>query len=136
MSIDSIGDFLTIIRNGISRGRSFVVAPYSVLKRDIAQTLKNEGFIRDFALIDELEVKKQIKIYLKYVGGESVIHEITRISSPGCRRYAQVRSHGRHKIKPVIGGLGVSILTTNKGVVSHKQAKAMGIGGEVICTVW
>lgn len=136
MSIDSIGDFLTIIRNGILRGKAFVVAPYSVLKRDIAQTLKNEGFIRDFAIVNELEVKKQIKIYIKYVDGESVIHEIKRISTPGCRQYAQIRSQGHHKIKPVIGGLGVSILTTNKGVLSHKQAKAMGVGGEVICTVW
>lgn len=136
MSIDVIGDFLTVIRNGLSRAKPFVVVPYSGLKLAILETLKAEGFVRDFSMFGEDDVKKYLKIYLKYVDGESVIHEITRISKPGCRMYAQVRTTGKHKIKPVIGGLGVSIVTTSKGIMTHKKAHELGVGGEVICTVW
>jgi small subunit ribosomal protein S8 len=136
MSIDTIGDFLTIIRNGLQRARPFVVVPYSGLKHAILGTLKTEGFIRDFAIIGDGDVKKSLKIYLKYVDGESVIHELSRVSTPGCRRYAQVVTKGSHKIKPVIGGLGISILTTSHGVMTHKKAKDLGVGGEVLCTVW
>ena len=75
--------------------------------------------------------RKYIKVFLKYVDGESVIHEIKRISPPGRRDYKTAAD-----VKPVIGGLGLSILTTSKGIISHKQAKELGIGGEVICTVW
>ncbi len=136
MSIDTIGDFLTVMRNGLQRAKSFVVVPHSGLKQAILETLKVEGFIRDYAVLSEGDVKKFLKIYLKYVEGESVIHEIARVSRPGCRRYAQVVTKGRHKIKPVIGGLGVSIVTTSHGVMTHKKAKGLGVGGEVICTVW
>jgi len=95
-------------------------------------SLKEEGFIRNYEIIEEANsVKKTLKVFLKYVDGESVIHEITRYSTPGCRRYAGAKS-----IKPVIGGLGLSILTTNRGVMSHKSAQTMGVGGEIICTVW
>jgi small subunit ribosomal protein S8 len=136
MSIDTIGDFLTVIRNGLQRAKPFVVVPYSGLKQAMLETLKTEGFIRDYAVVGENDVKKFIKIYLKYVDGESVIHELSRISSPGCRRYAQVATKGRHKIKPVIGGLGISVVTTSRGVMTHKKAKELGVGGEVLCTVW
>lgn len=130
MSIDVIGDFLTIIRNGIMSSKLFVVAPYSKVKAEVAEILKDEGFIKDFAITDE-DGKKSVKIFLKYVGGESVIHELTRISTPGRRSYK-----GAANIKPVIGGLGLSILTTSKGIISHKKAKELGVGGEIICTVW
>jgi small subunit ribosomal protein S8 len=130
MAIDSIGDFLTIIRNGVMSSKSFVIAPYSTLKFEIANILKDEGFVRNSVVIEENE-KKFIKVFLKYVDGESVIHELNRVSTPGRREYKGV-SH----IKPVIGGLGVSILTTNKGVITNKKAKEFGVGGEVICTVW
>ncbi len=130
MSIDVIGDFLTIIRNGLMSSKLFVVAPYSKIKADLAEILKDEGFIKDFAITDE-DGKKSIKVFLKYVGGESVIHELKRISTPGRRSYK-----GAANIKPVIGGLGLSILTTSKGIISHKKAKELGVGGEVICTVW
>jgi small subunit ribosomal protein S8 len=135
MSIDTIGDFLTIIRNGLQRARPFVVVPHSGLKQAMLETLKTEGFIRDYAVVSE-DVKKFLKIYLKYVDGESVIHELSRVSTPGCRLYAQVATKGHHKIKPVIGGLGVSIVTTSHGVMTHKKAKELGVGGEVLCTVW
>lgn len=136
MSIDTIGNFLTIIRNGLQRAKPFVVVPYSGLKQAMLVTLKTEGFIRDYVVVGENDVKKSLKIYLKYVDGESVIHELSRISSPGCRRYAQVATKGYHKIKPVIGGLGISIITTSRGVMTHKKAKELGVGGEVLCTVW
>ena len=136
MSIDTVGDFLTIIRNGLQRARPFVVVPHSGLKQALLETLKTEGFIRDYAMVGENDVKKSLKIYLKYVDGESVIHELTRISRPGCRQYAQIATSGHRKIKPVIGGLGVSIVTTSRGVMTHKKAKELGVGGEVLCTVW
>lgn len=130
MSIDVIGDFLTIIRNGIMSSKLLVVAPYSKIKAELAEILKDEGFIKDYAVIED-DGKKSIKVFLKYVGGESVIHELKRISTPGRRSYK-----GATNIKPVIGGLGLSILTTSKGIISHKKAKELGVGGEVLCTVW
>ncbi len=131
MSVDTIGDFLTIIRNGVLTSKKSVSAPYSRLKFEIAQILKDEGFIRDVVIDEQDAVKKQIKIGLKYMKGESVIHEITRISTPGRRNYV-----GHSSYKPVIGGLGVSIVTTNQGVMSSKKARIRGVGGEVLCTVW
>lgn len=131
MSIDSIGDFLTIIRNGRMVSKPSVVAPYSRVKHAIAEILKGEGFIRGFEILENASGKKTLKIALKYVNGESVIHEITRESTPGLRVYAGAKS-----IEPVIGGLGLSIITTSRGLLSHKKAKELGVGGEVICTVW
>lgn len=130
MSRDVIGDFLTIIRNGIMASKPFVIAPHSKMKFAIGQALKSEGFIRDCILL-EGPTNKEIKIVLKYVGSESVIHEIKRVSTPGRRFYA-----GSNNIKPVIGGLGLSLITTNRGIISHKKARSLSVGGEVICTVW
>jgi small subunit ribosomal protein S8 len=130
MSVDSIGDFLTVIRNGILAAKPYIVLPHSVLRQSIAQILKDEGFVRD-VVIQEEAGKRFLKIVLKYVNGESVIHEITRISTPSRRRYA-----GVHGFKPVIGGLGISIISTSQGVVTQKKAEQLGVGGEVICTVW
>lgn len=131
MSVDSIGDFLTIIRNGILASKLSVVAPYSKIRHAIAMTLKEEGFIKDVSVIEEEHPKKSLKVVLKYVDGESVIHNIKRISRPGRRAY-----QGSAAIKPVIGGLGISILSTSKGVVSHQKAKQINVGGEILCTVW
>jgi small subunit ribosomal protein S8 len=130
MSVDSIGNFLTIIRNGILAGKPSVVASYSAMRNQIANLLKEKGFVRDALIVEEGGFKR-IKIILKYVGGESAIHEITRISKPGCRMYSGIKS-----VKPVIGGLGVTILSTNRGIITHDNAKALRVGGEVICTVW
>jgi len=131
MSIDTMGNFLTIIRNGIMVSKSTVTIPYSKLKFEVAKILKSEGFIRD-AIIEEVDSsKKNIKVFLKYVENESVIHEIIRVSRPGKRAYV-----GINKFKPVIGGLGVSILTTSKGVMTDKKAKSLLLGGEILCTVW
>lgn len=130
MSIDSIGNFLTIIRNGIKISKPWVVAPYSRMNKSIADILLKEGFVRE---VEETETdgKKGLKVVLKYVDGESVIHDLARVSKLSRRTYK-----GVGEIKPVIGGLGLSIMTTDRGVISHKDAKKLGVGGEIICTVW
>lgn len=132
MSIDAVGNFLTIIRNGLMVSKPFVETPLSKLNVSIAQILKDQGFIRNFVVSEKAEgVSASIKIFLKYVDGESVIHEITRVSKPSRRKYV-----GAKNIKPVIGGLGISILSTNKGILSNKEAKASNVGGEEICRLW
>jgi small subunit ribosomal protein S8 len=130
VSKDVIADFLTIVRNGIVRSKSSVEIGYSRLRYEIAQILKEEGFVVD-VLLEEQDAQKTIKIVLKYVDGESVIHEITRISKPSRRVYTGVDS-----VKPVISGLGVSILTTSKGVMTDRVARKHRVGGELICTIW
>lgn len=130
MSKDVIADFLTTIRNGIMRSKASVTSYYSKMKFDIAQILKDEGFVAD-VVVEEQEGVKLVKVLLKYVNGESVIHEIKRVSKPSRRIYAHVED-----IKPVIGGLGISVLTTSKGLVTDKTAKQQRVGGELICTVW
>jgi small subunit ribosomal protein S8 len=128
--MDVIADFLTLIRNGVMASKPFVVAPYSKIRNSLADILKHEGFVRDVIVVQD-GGHKALKVFLKYVAGESVIHEITRISKPSRRYYTSISS-----VKPVIGGLGVSILSTNKGIFSHKKAKELNVGGEVLCTVW
>ena len=130
MSIDTIGNFLTIIRNGIMASLPDVKAPYSNLKYQIASILKDEGFICDFGVEGD-GAHKSLKVVLKYVDGESAIHEITRVSKPGRRVYKGVSS-----LEPVIGGLGIAVLTTPRGVITNKKARELRVGGEVICTVW
>jgi len=131
MSKDSIGDFLTIIRNGIMRSKQYVDVPYSGIRSELAKILREEGFINEFTVIDKDSLRRDIRIFLRYVDDESAIHEIKRESRPGRRLYART-----HELKPVIGGLGISILTTNLGVMTNKRAKELQVGGEVICTVW
>lgn len=130
MSKDVIADFLTVIRNGVSRSKSSVVIGYSKLRYEIAQILKQEGFVSDVVL-EEKEGGSIIKVVLKYVEGESAIHEIVRVSKPSRRVYTSIE-----RIKPVIGGLGVNILTTSKGVMTDKTARQNRVGGELICTIW
>lgn len=131
MSIDTIGNFLTIIRNGVLTSKRSVVSPYSKIKAEIAALLHQEGFIKNFEIIDTDSIKKQLKIDLKYVDGESVIHEINRISKPGRRKYEKSDA-----LKPIKGKLGISIVSTNKGLMTDKRAKQLPVGGEVICSVW
>lgn len=130
MSRDVIADFLTIIRNGVRSAKQVVDAPFSKEKQAIAELLKEEGFLKDVVVVDQ-EGKQYLRMYLKYVGGESVIHEIERVSRPGLRSYS-----GTKAIRPVIGGLGITILSTNQGIITNKQARARNVGGEVLCTVW
>lgn len=130
MSKDSIGDYLTIIRNAIMASKSYARAPYSTMRAGIAAILEEEGFVNSVR-VEEVDGNKYLIVDLRYVDGESVIHEIKRISKPGCRYYRRV-----HELKPIIGGLGISILTTSKGLMTNKKAKELSIGGEVLCTVW
>ncbi len=131
MSVDVIGDFLTVIRNALKVYKRSVTIPHSKLKDGIALVLKEEGFIRDFKIEKIDDVKKNLTIFLKYVDGISSISEITRISTPGRRYY-----EGSGNITSVVGGLGVSILTTSSGVITDKKAKKLSVGGEVLCNVW
>jgi small subunit ribosomal protein S8 len=130
MSIDSIGNFLTMIRNSIARASRFVKVPYSNFKHEIVKILLEEGYIRAFQ-VEENGCFKNIIIFLKYVNNESVIHELVQISTPGQRCYIKFNN-----IPVVIGGLGIAIITTSEGVMTNKQIKEKKIGGELICTIW
>lgn len=126
---DPISDMLTRIRNAQSRSKAKVTMPASNKKVAIAQVLKDEGYISDFATNDD--VKKELTITLKYFEGKPVIEEISRFSRPGLRAYASVE-----EMPKVRGGLGIAIISTNLGVITDRVARAKGVGGEVICTVF
>jgi small subunit ribosomal protein S8 len=130
MSVDSMGDFLTIIRNGVLRGKAIVSAPFSAMRHSIALTLQEEGYVKGVS-VDGSGVCKRILLSLKYVNNESVIHEIGRVSKPGRRTY-----RGAKNISLVAGGTGISILTTSSGILTGKRAMQIGVGGEVVCIVW
>ena len=130
MSIDTLADFFTIIRNGLAVSKRKIVAPSSKMKENIAIVLKEEGYIKDFEIQEE-KGKKRLVIFLKYFNGESVIHELKRISKSSRRCYERT-----NRITQVIGGLGVSIISTSSGIVTDRQAKKLGVGGEIIGYVW
>ena len=128
---DPVADYLTRIRNAQSKLKKFVDIPCSNLKKRISYVLKEEHFVRDFI---EIKDNKQniLRVFLKYdFENEPVIHGIKRISKPGCRIYA-----ASDKLPRLLNGLGISILTTSKGVISNKKAKQLSVGGEVLCHVW
>ena len=126
---DPIADMLTRIRNAQMVEKSVVVMPSSKLKVAIAQVLKDEGYIDAYAVKGEAG-KTELEIGLKYYAGRPVIERIERVSRPGLRIYK-----GRHEIPQVMNGLGVAIVTTPKGVMTDRKARAAGIGGEVLCFV-
>ena len=126
---DPIADMLTRIRNAQSIGKTTVSMPASKLKLAIAQVLKDEGYVDDFAQRD-LEGKAQLEISLKYYAGEPVIEKIERVSRPGLRIYK-----GRDDLPKVMNGLGVAIVSTSRGVMTDRKARAAGVGGEVLCIV-
>ncbi|MDH4060537.1 MAG: 30S ribosomal protein S8 [Aquincola sp.] len=125
---DPIADMLTRIRNAQIVEKTAVTMPTSKLKVAIAQVLKDEGYIEDFAV--KGDSKAELEIALKYYAGRPVIERIERVSRPGLRIY-----RGRHDIPQVMNGLGVAIVTTPKGVMTDRKARAAGIGGEVLCYV-
>jgi small subunit ribosomal protein S8 len=126
---DPIADMLTRIRNAQMVEKTSVAMPSSKLKTAIAQVLKDEGYIDGFQVKTE-SGKSQLEISLKYYAGRPVIERIERVSRPGLRIYK-----GRHDIPQVQNGLGVAIVTTPKGVMTDRKARAAGIGGEVLCYV-
>jgi small subunit ribosomal protein S8 len=134
---DPIADMLSRIRNATAVNRKRVDVPSSRLKTEIARILQNEGYIRAFKMVDVAREKGQIaesmiRIQLKYGSrGENVISGIQRVSRPGRRVY-----FGRDNVPPVLAGLGTSILTTSRGVMTGREAVKVGVGGEVLCNVW
>jgi small subunit ribosomal protein S8 len=126
---DPIADMLIRIRNAQLVGHTDVVMPASKLKASIAQVLKDEGYIEEFALRDN-GAKKELRIGLKYYAGRPVIERLERVSKPGLRVY-----RGRDDIPRVMNGLGVAILSTSRGVMTDRKARADGVGGEILCIV-
>ena len=128
---DPLGDMLTRIRNAYGRKKSKVSTPASSLRVRVLDVLKSEGYIRDYAKVDYDNGKSEIEIELKYYEGTPVIREIARVSKPGRRVYVSVKS-----IPSVANGLGISILSTPKGVMADHQAREENVGGEVLCQVF
>jgi small subunit ribosomal protein S8 len=128
---DPVADMLARIRNAASARHQKVDIPASKLKAEIARILKEEGYVANFKLTEE-EGHKVIRVYLKYgSNNEAAISNLARVSRPGCRVYVR-----RTEIPRVLGGLGINILTTPKGVMTGKQARREGLGGELLCEVW
>ncbi len=128
---DPVADMLARIRNAIRARHQKVDIPASKLKSEIARILKEEGYIANFKPADE-EGQKVLRVYLKYGNNnEAVITNLARVSRPGCRVYVR-----RTEIPRVLGGMGINILTTPKGVMTGRQARRQGLGGELLCEVW
>ena len=128
---DPVADFLARIRNGLQARQQKVDAPAAKLKLEIARILKEEGYISNYKLTEE-GGHKVLRVYLKYgPNNEAAISALERVSKPGCRVYV-----GRSEIPRVLGGLGINILTTPRGVMTGRQARKEGVGGEILCQVW
>ncbi len=131
MMTDPIADMLTRIRNAVRVEKPFVDIPSSRFKRGIADVLKREGFIWDWKEVEEENPTATLRLELKYgPNGERVIQSIRRVSKPGRRLYLRGK-----ELKPVLGGLGISIISTSKGVISDREARRDNIGGEILCEV-
>lgn len=131
MTHDPVADMLTRLRNAGMAKHEKVELPASHLKARVLKVLKEEGFIRDFEVTSEKPVPR-IKVYLKYGAGKTrAIKGIRQISKPGLRIYAQ-----KDEIPRVLGGLGIAVVSTSKGIMTDSSARALGLGGEVICYVW
>lgn len=127
---DPLGDMLTRIRNGQKAGMQSVLSPASKLRANVLDVLKREGYIRNFSL-DDAKPGGEIVIELKYHEGEPVIKEINRVSTPGRRVYSKIADLPRY-----FNGLGISILSTPRGVMSDSEARSQNVGGEVLCRVF
>ena len=128
---DPLGDMLTRIRNGQRAGKSIITSPNSKLRANVLDVLKREGFIRDFSKREVRPGISEIEIELKYHEGDPVIREISRVSTPGRRVYSGIKDLAR-----VYDGLGISILSTPRGVLSDSEAREQNVGGEVLCQVF
>lgn len=128
---DTIGDFITVIRNAGDAGKSSCSYPHSNLRVGIAKILKDRGFVESCSEAENEKGLKNIEIQLKYVDGEHAIRGIDRVSTPGRRSYC-----GYREIPRTLGGLGISILSTPKGLMDDKTARKNKLGGELLCSVW
>ena len=132
MVTDPIADLLTRIRNGHMAKHDKLDIPSSKVKQAIVRILKEEGYIKNFKVVDGKGKHPVIRVYLKYEpNGKPVINGLTRVSRPGRRVFC-----GKDNLPRVLNGLGISILTTNRGIMATNKAKSLGIGGEVLCNVW
>lgn len=129
--MDAIGDFLTIIRNASRAHKPRCQAQWSKMREGLAKILKDEGFIRNYEVKADDRGFKSLQVELKYVDEKPVIIGLERKSKPGCRVYC-----GSDKLPRVLGGLGVAILTTSRGILTAKQAHQQSVGGEHVCNVW
>ena len=129
MMTDPIADMLTRVRNGLASAKLAVVMPGSNVKTAIAKVMKEEGYIKDYQS-SVLEGKPVLEITLKYFEGRPVIQTLNRVSRPGLRSYKSA-----DELPSIIGGLGVAIISTSKGIMTDREARASGIGGEVLCSV-
>ncbi|MDD6254651.1 MAG: 30S ribosomal protein S8 [Eubacteriales bacterium] len=128
---DPIADMLTRIRNANTAGHDTVDIPASKMKKSIVEILKDEGYIKDYEIIDD-NIQGTIRVTLKYgANKEHVISGLKKISKPGLKVYAK-----KDEIPKVLGGLGIAIISTSNGIISDKEARKLGVGGEVICYVW
>jgi small subunit ribosomal protein S8 len=131
MMTDPIADMLTRVRNAVRIERPHVEMPSSKVKRGVAEVLKREGYIWDFQ-VEQQEPVEQLRLELKYgPNGERVIRHIKRISRPGRRVYSKAKD-----LRPVLNGLGISVISTSRGVISDREARQRNVGGEVLCEVW
>jgi small subunit ribosomal protein S8 len=128
---DPIGDMIARIRNAAMRKRSKVLTPASKLRQRVLDVLADEGYIRGYSLVEQVGEFPQFEIELKYFDGQPVIAEIARVSKPGRRVYSSIAD-----LKPIKNGLGISILSTPKGVMSDTAARDANVGGEVLCRVY
>ncbi|MBI3668613.1 MAG: 30S ribosomal protein S8 [Acidobacteria bacterium] len=132
MQTDPISDLLTRIRNAARAKHARVDMPASKLKTEIARILKEEGYISTYKLVEESKVRKTLRVFLKYTPDKrSVITGLRRVSKPGSRAYV-----GVSEIRAVVGGLGISILTTPRGLMTGRAARKARVGGELLCEVW
>ncbi|MBI5136700.1 MAG: 30S ribosomal protein S8 [Nitrospirae bacterium] len=128
---DPVADLLTRIRNAAQRGHATLTVPASGLKRSILQLMAREGYICGFENVTSEAGHPALRVDLKYVDGSSVIEGLRRISSPGLRQYV-----GKGDVPWVQGGYGIAILSTSRGLITDREARRQGVGGEVLCTVW
>ncbi|SRR5579863_6403329 len=131
MTTDPIADLLTRIRNGARARHSRVDVPSSKLKIEIARILKDEGYVVNFKVVEE-KGKKTLRVFLRYTPERrSVITDLKRVSRPGSRRYV-----GKSEIRQVVGGMGIAIVSTPRGLMTGQAARKEGVGGELLCEVW
>jgi small subunit ribosomal protein S8 len=132
MTTDPIADMLTRIRNASRAKHARVDLPASKLKVEIARILKDEGYLASFKVVDETKAKKTLRVFLRYTPDRrSVITNLKRVSRPGCRRYV-----GKSDIRSVVGGMGIAIVSTPRGLMTGYTARKNGVGGELLCEVW
>ncbi|SRR5690348_1462287 len=129
---DPVADLLTRIRNAVHARHAKVDVPVSKLKLEIVRILRDEGYVANYKVESDAASRPTLRVYLKYDSGDQpVISNLQRVSKPGCRIYV-----GRKEIRPVLGGMGINILSTPRGVMTGRQARKIGVGGELLCEVW